>query len=301
MGLMSRIQASERAPSVLTVDAGTTTRLSPAIATTLTTRPVGISASAVAVMLWEAPAKLIRTVPNLFAGIPTETRPVEPIMSCRLKVWVDSAWRRTLKDPKTTPAPSSPATVAICGDSDGNAPRRPDHVLQAEGLGRLGLAQDLEGPEDDTGAEQPGDGGDQRGASSPGAEAVDPQQAADSKHRDEAKQQGRRRHSSEIETDVDRAQEAAEKIVEDQREEKESAAQQKAAPEDEIRRAHSRRTSDCILGRGSGGCAEAATRPGTRRSPEPCWGSCRPCSGWPLSPPLSRPGLRPGSGRIRHS
>src|SRR5438876_9906139 len=105
MGLTSRIQASDRAPSVVTIEEGVTTRLLPATATTLTTRPAGISASAVAVMLWDEPAKLIRTVPKRLAGMATETRPVEPTMSSRLNVLVDSAWRKALNEPKTTPAP----------------------------------------------------------------------------------------------------------------------------------------------------------------------------------------------------
>src|SRR5689334_12489125 len=92
-------QASERAPSVLAGVAGVTTRLLPAIATTLTTRPAGISASAVAVMLCDAPAKLIITLPNRFAGIPTETRPVAPIMSERLKESEDCAEASTLNAP----------------------------------------------------------------------------------------------------------------------------------------------------------------------------------------------------------
>src|SRR5438552_453874 len=94
MELKLRTQASDRAPSVLTVDVGATTRLLPAIAMTLTTRQGGISASAVAVMLWDAPANMMRTVPTWLAGMPTETRPVEPTMSSRLNVLVDSAVRR---------------------------------------------------------------------------------------------------------------------------------------------------------------------------------------------------------------
>ena len=40
-----------------------------------------VAVSAVAVMLWEPPAKLMRTVPKWLAGMPTETRPVAPTMS----------------------------------------------------------------------------------------------------------------------------------------------------------------------------------------------------------------------------
>src|SRR5689334_163118 len=43
--------------------------------------------------------------------MPTDTRPVEPTMSLRLKVSVDSACRSALNDPYTTPAPIKPATT----------------------------------------------------------------------------------------------------------------------------------------------------------------------------------------------
>src|SRR5450759_577921 len=89
-----------------------TTRLPPATATTFTTRPAGISESAVAVMLCDAPAKLMRTVPKWLAGIPTDTRPVDPTISSRLKESVDSACFNTLKAPNATLAQSKPATVA---------------------------------------------------------------------------------------------------------------------------------------------------------------------------------------------
>ena len=55
-------------------------------------------------MLCEAPAKLIITVPNRLAGIPTETLPVEPTMSSRLKLSLDSADRSA--SCTSRPAPS---------------------------------------------------------------------------------------------------------------------------------------------------------------------------------------------------
>src|SRR4029077_10743113 len=100
-----------------------TTRLPPATETTLTTRPAGMSTSAVAVMLCEAPAKLMRTVPKWLAGMPTETRPVEPTMSCRLNDSVDWAAPRTLKAPSTTPAPIAPDTTPTRDAALGPRPR----------------------------------------------------------------------------------------------------------------------------------------------------------------------------------
>src|ERR1700687_55906 len=109
------------------------------MAITFTSCPAGISTSAVAVRLWVAPAKLIRTEPNRLAGMPTETRPVDPTMSWRLKVSVDSAWRRALKAPNTTPEPRRPATTPTKGK-------------EPEEQGRGGHAGDVEAQVD--GAEQ---------------------------------------------------------------------------------------------------------------------------------------------------
>src|SRR6266852_2407137 len=62
--------------------------------------------------------------------MPTETRPVEPTMSCRLNVSVDSAERRALKAPNTTPEPRRPATTPVSVATPGPAfkpwsPNRP--------------------------------------------------------------------------------------------------------------------------------------------------------------------------------
>jgi len=71
---------------------------------------------------------------------------------------------------------------------------------------------------------------------------VDAEEAADSEHRDEAKEQRGGRNAADVEADVQRAQQAAEHVVDDQREQEETAAKQEAGAEDEVGRAQFRST-----------------------------------------------------------
>src|SRR5712692_2263090 len=144
-------------------------------------------------------------------------------------------------------------TELVGWDADRNAGRRPDHVLEAEGLRRLGLAQGLEGAENDAGAEQAGDHPDKRRATRSRVEAVEPEQATDSEHGDEAEQHGRRRHAGDVEADVYGAKKAAEDVVDDQGEQEEAAPEEEAGAEYEVSSVHALSTSDCSLGRRSGG------------------------------------------------
>src|SRR4029077_2123788 len=118
----------------------------------------------------------------------------------------------------------------------------------------------------DTGSEQTADQRDERCTPDPSAEAVQAEQPGDAEHGDETEEKRGRRDSAEIETEVDGAEKAAEEVVEDQRQEEESAPEQQARSEDEIRRTHSPSTSDCILGRGAlNGCRALS------KSTKVCW------------------------------
>src|SRR5204862_578935 len=122
-------------------------------------------------------------------------------------------------------------------DGDGHLAGRSDHVLQAERLCRLGPAQRFERAKYDTGPQGAGHDSDQRGAARPQAEAVQPEQATDPEHGDEAEQNRRRGHATEVEAKVNDVQEAAEDVVEDERQQEKAAADKQAAPEYEISRA----------------------------------------------------------------
>ena len=77
----------------------------------------------------------------------------------------------------------------------------------------------------------------------PAAEPNPAEKAADAEHGDEAEQNGRRRNAAEVEAEVDRVQDPAEQVVEDQGEQKEPAPDQKATSKNEVSRAHSRYTA----------------------------------------------------------
>ena len=100
-------------------------------------------------------------------------------------------------------------------DPNGDATRGADHVLEAVGLGGLGLAQHPEGAEHDTSPQQTADQRDERCTPDPSAEAVQAEQPGDAEHGDETEEKRGRRDSAEIETEVDGAEKAAEEVVED--------------------------------------------------------------------------------------
>src|SRR5487761_1768571 len=123
---------------------------------------------------------------------------------------------------------------AIRGDSDRDAPGRSDHLLEPEGVRRLGLLEDLESAEHDTGAKQPGhDAGVCRHRDAC-AEAMKPKKAADAEHGEESEQHRRRRYAGNVKAEMDGSQHAAEYVVENQGEQQESAPRQEADAKDQI-------------------------------------------------------------------
>src|ERR1700694_3690460 len=98
--------------------------------------------------------------------MPTETRPVEPTMSSRLNVSEDSACLRTLKAPKATEAPITPATV-------------PTRVARPVLRPRLW-----------------------RPKSAPAPQRGEPEDPAGAEHGDKSRQQRRRRHAGNVKTKV---------------------------------------------------------------------------------------------------
>src|SRR5713101_1357338 len=119
-------------------------------------------------------------------------------------------------------------------DAHRDAAGRPDHVLEAEGLRRLCLAECLEGSEHHACPDQAGDRPHQSCPARAGVQAVEPEKAAHTEHGDEAEQHGRGRHSGDVEAQVDGPEEAAEDVVDDQGEQEESASQKEAGAEDEV-------------------------------------------------------------------
>jgi hypothetical protein len=81
---------------------------------------------------------------------------------------------------------------------------------------------------------------------------VQAEQAARAEHGQEPEQEWRRRHTGDVEAQVQRAQQAAEDVVDDQGQQQETASQQQADSENQVGGAQGRTTSDCILGRGTG-------------------------------------------------
>src|SRR5579864_520102 len=161
---------------------------------------------------------------------------------------------------------------------------RPDHVLEVEGRGGLGLAQDLEGAEDHARAEQSRDDAGQGGSADADAHAVQPEQAAHPEHGDEPEQQRCWRDPGDVEAQVNGPEEPAEDVVDDQGEQEEAAPQQQAHSEYEVSGAHAPTTSACSLGRlPLGRSRRGAIRRGTLRSPAPRPRPYRPCSGSPRS------------------
>src|ERR1700674_4124421 len=122
----------------------------------------------------------------------------------------------------------------IGGDSDRHAAGGPNHLFQAEGVGRLCLAQDFEGPKDHCGAHRSRH--DARDCPHPhaGAEAVEAEQTPDSKHRDEAEQHRGRGHAGDVKTNVDGPQQAAEDVVDDQGKQQHAAPRKEADAEYEV-------------------------------------------------------------------
>ena len=120
------------------------------------------------------------------------------------------------------------------GDPDRDGARAPDEVLQAERRLALGPLEDAEHAVHDREADRAECGSDQGRLAAMRIEQLGREQSADTEHRDEAERQRHERHATDVGAHVERVEDASQDVVDEDRDQQETAADQRAQDEDEV-------------------------------------------------------------------